>query len=209
MNQFSFFFSRCFLPLFLLCSFLQYPKQPNLLSMFSLFPKNMKVFYGGAIQGAENREKRANIHRTIIDTIRENGFNVYTEHTTGKNYKEAIQKLEKSIGKLPTDEKKRRIYVRDKMIEGVEGDIKAAVFEVSTPSLGTGIEIAHAYLRPRMNLKKIPILTLYEKNYWPNKLSTMIQGISDKKVKDFYIEEYSDKDDLILKTKTFLKEKIR
>jgi len=39
------------------------------------------------------------------------------------------------------------------MIEGVEGDIDTAVFEVSTPSLGTGIEISHVYLRPRMNLK--------------------------------------------------------
>ncbi len=176
--------------------------------MFSLFQKNMKVFYGGAIQGAENREKRANIHRTIIDTIKEKGFEVYTEHTTGKNYDEAIKKLEESIGKLPKDGKKRRKYVRDKMIEGVEGDIKGAIFEVSDPSLGTGIEIAHAYLRPRMNLKRIPILCLYEKDYWPNKLSTMIQGISNDKIKDFYIEEYTDTKNLKDITKKFLSDKI-
>lgn len=168
----------------------------------------MKIFYGGAIQGAENREKRANVHRTIIDTIKKNGFEVYTEHTTGKNYDEAIEKLEKAIGKLPEKGKKRRIYVRDKMIEGVEGDIKAAVFEVSDPSLGTGIEIAHAYLRPRMGLQKIPVLCLYEKDYWPNKLSTMIQGISEDKIQDFYLEEYADIENLKKITVTFLKDKI-
>ena len=156
----------------------------------------MKVFYGAAIQGAENREKRANIHKTIIDTIKKQGFEVYTEHTTGKTYEEAIKKLEKSIGKLPKDELNRRIYVRNKMIEGIESDIIAAVFEVSTPSLGTGVEIAHAYLRPRMGIKEIPILALYEKDYWPNKLSTMIRGISKKELPKFTLIEYTNIEDV-------------
>ena len=169
----------------------------------------MKIFYGAAIQGAENREKRASIHRLIINTIKENGYDVYTEHTTGKNYEEAIEKLEQSIGKMPQDDLKRRIFVRNKMIEGIEGDIKAAVFEVSNPSLGTGIEIAHAYLRPRMGLKQIPILALYEKDYWPNKLSTMIRGISKEEVSHFFIEEYKDIKELKQKTIRFLKDKVK
>ena len=156
----------------------------------------MKVFYGAAIQGAENREKRANIHKSIIETIKKQGFEVYTEHTTGKTYEEAIEKLEQSIGKMPKNDLKRRIFVRDKMIEGIESDIRAAVFEVSTPSLGTGIEIAHAYLRPRMGLKEIPILALYEKDYWPNKLSTMIRGISEKELPHFILREYENIDDV-------------
>ena len=150
----------------------------------------MKVFYGAAIQGAENREKRANIHKTIIDIIKKQGFEVYTEHTTGKTYEEAIEKLEQSIGTMPKEDYQRRIYVRNKMIEGVESDISAAIFEVSTPSLGTGIEFAHAYLRPRVGLKEIPILALYEKDYWPNKLSTMIRGISKNEVPNFVLVEY-------------------
>ena len=156
----------------------------------------MKVFYGAAIQGAENREKRANIHKIIIDSIKKQGLEVYTEHTTGKTYEEAIEKLEQSIGKMPKDDLKRRIFVRNKMIEGIESDIKTAVFEVSTPSLGTGVEIAHAYLRPRIGLKEIPILALYEKDYWPNKLSTMIRGISIKELQNFNLVEYTSIDDL-------------
>ena len=165
----------------------------------------MKVFYGAAIQGAENREKRANIHKTIIDSIKKQGFEVYTEHTTGKTYEESIKKLEKSIGKMPKDDLKRRIFVRNKMIEGIESDIVAAVFEVSTPSLGTGIEIAHAYLRPRMDIKEIPILALYEKDYWPNKLSTMIRGISNKEFPNFKLIEYNNIDDVDNIIKIFFK----
>ena len=155
----------------------------------------MKVFYGAAIQGSQDREKRAHVHMFIINTIKKQGFDVYTEHTTGKTYEEAIEKLEQSIGKIPKAGIERRIYVRNKMIEGVESDITAAVFEVSTPSLGTGVEIAHAYLRPRMGIKEIPILALYEKDYWPNILSTMIKGISDKEVPNFQLIEYKHIDD--------------
>jgi len=156
----------------------------------------MKVFYGAAIQGSKNRKERSHIHEFIINSIKKQGFEVYTEHTTGRSYEEAIEKLEKSIGKLPKDDLNRRIYVRNKMIEGIESEIKAAIFEVSTPSLGTGVEIAHAYLRPRMGFKEIPILALYEKDYWPNKLSTMIRGISNEELPKFKLIEYTKIDDV-------------
>ncbi len=155
-----------------------------------------KVFYGAAIQGSKNRKERYHVHEFIINAIKKQGFEVYTEHTTGRSYEEAIKKLEQSIGKLPKDDLDRRNYVRDKMIEGIESDIVAAVFEVSTPSLGTGVEIAHAYLRPKMGIKEIPILALYEKDYWPNKLSTMIRGISKKELPKFNLVEYINIDDV-------------
>jgi len=150
-----------------------------------------QVFYGAAIQGAKDRKERSQVHELFITTIRKQSYEVYTEHTTGKTYEEALQKLEKAIGPMPKDEPKRKRYVRNKMIDGVEGDIKAAIFEVSTPSLGTGIEIAHAYLRPRIGLSIIPVLALYEKDYWPNKLSTMIQGISNEDIPHFTLKEYT------------------
>ena len=154
-----------------------------------------QVFYGAAIQGAKDRKERSQVHEFFITTIQKQGYEVYTEHTTGKTYEEAIQKLEKAIGPLPKDELKRKRYVRNKMIDGVEGYIKSAIFEVSTPSLGTGIEIAHAYLRPRIGLSLIPVLALYEKDYWPNKLSTMIKGISKEDVPHFTLKEYKTLED--------------
>jgi len=150
------------------------------------------VFYGAAIQGSKDRKDRSQVHEFFIKTIQKQDYRVYTEHTTGKTYEEAIQKLEQAIGPLPKDEQQRKIYVRNKMIEAIEGDIIAAIFEVSTPSLGTGIEIAHAYLRPRLGLPLIPVLALYEKDYWPNKLSTMIKGISNETVPQFTLKEYEN-----------------
>lgn len=155
----------------------------------------MDVFYGGAIQGAQNRRERADVHQAIIGKIKELGYHVLTEHTTGKSYDEAIKRLEESIGPLPKDDLERRRYVRDKMIQFVESDVVAAVFEISIPSLGTGIEFAHAYLRPRMGLKEIPVVGLYQKDYWPNKLSTMIRGISKDKISSVTIYEYQDVND--------------
>ena len=87
------------------------------------------------------------------------------------------------------------------MIEAVEGDIAGAVFEVSVPSLGTGIEIAHAYLRPRMGLEGIPILFLYQKGYWPGNLSTMVRGIPLEEMSNIEIGEY----DNLEEAKEFLK----
>jgi hypothetical protein len=155
----------------------------------------MKVFYGAAIQGLRDSSERIEVNQFLINCIKENGFNVSTEHTSGKTYEEVIKKMEESIGKMPEGDLNRRVFVRDKMIEAIEGDVCACVFEVSVPSLGTGIEIAHAYLRPRIGLKEIPILALYEKDYWPNKLSTMIRGISDKEIPHFILREYENIDE--------------
>jgi hypothetical protein len=152
----------------------------------------MKVFYGAAIQGAKNRIERIFVHKTLIETIKQNGHEVLSEHTTGKTRKEAQSLLNKSIGPLPPEGIERRIFIRNKMIEAIEGKIDAIVFEVSVPSLGTGIEIAHAYLRPRMQLKKIPILALYQKGFWPNNLSTMILGINPKEITNFQLKEYDN-----------------
>jgi hypothetical protein len=152
----------------------------------------MKVFYGAAIQGLRDSSERIEVNQLLINCIKENGFNVSTEHTSGKTYEEVIKKMEESIGKMPEGDTNRRVFVRDKMIEAIEGDVCACVFEVSVPSLGTGVEIAHAYLRPRMGLPVVPVLALYEKGYWPNELSSMIRGISSDVAPHFVLKEYVD-----------------
>ena len=150
----------------------------------------MKVFYGAAIQGNQDRSLRQPIHRALIETIKAAGYAVLSEHTTGASYDETIGLLEASIGDLPPLGWSRTVFIRNKMIELVEGDIDAAVFEVSVPSLGTGIEIAHAYLRPRLGLKGIPILALYEKDFWPHSLSSMVKGLSQARYPNFHLKEY-------------------
>lgn len=150
----------------------------------------MKIFYGAAIQGAKSRGEKAELHKKLIRLIKNKGHQVTTDHVTGKSKKETSRLLRKAIGILPPLGPKRTRYVRAKMIEAIEKNCDAAIFEVSIPSLGTGVEIAHAYLRPRFGKKEIPILVLYQKGYWPNGLSSMIRGISSDEVPKFQIKEY-------------------
>ena len=154
----------------------------------------MKVFFGAAIQGSEIREKRARVHRQIMDVIIGCGCKLISEHTAGIDFQDTRRLLEETFGPMPPRGMERRIFIRNKMIEHIEGDIDAAVFEVSTPSLGTGIELAHAYLRPRMGLPLIPVIALYQKDYWPNNLSAMISGINQEQVPGFYLKEYDQQE---------------
>ncbi len=165
----------------------------------------MNVFYGGAIQGVRDRTGRIEVHRFLIDAIKAEGFRVPTQHTTSRNREEATKMFEKEFGKIPREGIERTIYGRNKPIDIIEGDIVAAIFEVSVPGLGTGIELAHAYLRPRMRLKEIPVLALYEKDYWPNNLSTMIRGITKEKVPSFTLKEYTSLEEAKEIVKEFLK----
>lgn len=154
----------------------------------------MKIYYGTAIQGAMDRKERAYIHKTLIELARSKGYDVVSDHTTGRCKEETSELLERAIGPLPMQGIERTIYIRKRLVDEIEGDINAAIFEVSIPSTGTGIEIAHAYLRPMMGLARIPILVLYQKDYWPNGLSTMVRGISREEMPDFYLKEYDSID---------------
>lgn len=151
------------------------------------------VFYGAAIQGALKRGERSELNRALIGHIRNSGFNVVFEQTGGSSAGQTASLLELRLGALPADDCQRRTFVRNKMIAGVE-DIgtECCIFEVSTPSTGTGIEIAHAYLRPRMGLPAVPVLALYQRDYWPNGLSTMIRGIDPQEVPHFALREYGN-----------------
>jgi len=105
---------------------------------------------------------------------------------------ETARLLEEAIGPLPSPGIERTHYVRKRMIELVESNINAAVFEVSVPSLGTGIEIAHAYTRPTRSLSEISILALYQEDYWPGGLSSMVLGISEEEYPNFQLKNYSN-----------------
>ncbi len=150
----------------------------------------MKVFYGAAIQGEENMGQRAHLHRSHMAAIKSLGHKLYTEHTGGRTRQEIVSTMKENLGPLPETTPERYLVVRDLLVKWIENEAQAAVFEVSLPSLGTGVEISHAYLRPKMGLAAIPILLLYEKNFWPNGLSTMLRGISNEVAPYLVRKEY-------------------
>ena len=162
------------------------------------------VFYGSAIQGEGKRGARINVHRDLIQAVKDSGYNIATEHTSSIDKAEAMNLLEQSIGKLLPVGEERTKFIRDKMIDFVEGDMSACIFELSAPSIGTGIEFAHAYLRKRLGLKQIPILVLYEKDFWPNGLSSMVWGVKYGGFEGLHIFEYESLNSACDYVKTFL-----
>lgn len=150
------------------------------------------IFYGTAIQGAVNRGERAGLNTELIQFIRTSGFRVITS-AGGANAAETARLIEQTFGPAPADTDQRRIFIRDAMISTIESpEIHCCLFEVSIPSTGTGDEIAHAYLRPRMGLPSVPVLALYQKGYWQNDLTTMIRGIDPKAIPHFLLREYAN-----------------
>ena len=87
------------------------------------------VFYGAAIQGAENRAERVFINKALIGFIKREGFTVPFEHTCGRTVEETAELLAEAMGSLPPVGIERTRYIRNKLIEKIEGDIAAAVFE--------------------------------------------------------------------------------
>ena len=150
----------------------------------------------------------ANMHKTeagpLIEEIKGAGFSVISEHVKGTDFDETAGFLSEVVGELPPKGPNRTIFVRNKMIELIESEVSGAIFEVSVPSLGTGIEIAHAYLRPRLGLTEIPLLALYEKGFWPNKLSSMVSGISQESYPNFDLREYATLDEATGMVRNFL-----
>lgn len=164
-----------------------------------------RIYYGAAVQGAIEFGNRADINRLLVGTIKAEDFTVVSEHNViGRSKEETRKILEGAIGPLPTSKKERHSHIRNKALELVEGDICAAIFEVSVPSHGVGVELTHAYLRPRRGLSRIPILALYENGYWPNDLSCMIGGIQEGEVPLFELYEYENLDDVTRYIKRFL-----
>ena len=165
-----------------------------------------EIFYGAAIQGQSNRGERAHIHRTAIDVIKTEGFSVLSEHTSGQTRVETIRFLDRAIGSV-ADGRSRASFVRRSMLRFIDRDsLSGVVFEVSTPSTGTGIEIEHACTREERRLDPVPILALYERDYWPHGLSTMVRGIEEDEIPNFRLEEYEDVGELARGIRKFLRQ---
>jgi hypothetical protein len=161
------------------------------------------IFYGAAIQGAINREKRASVHRLAIETIQRIGFTPLSEHTAGRDKTETAVLLEKAIGKVP-EGVSRSSHIRRTMLGFIDGHLTGVIFEASIPSIGTGIELHHACTRVERGLPAVPILTLYQKGYWPSGLSTMVRGIEKDELPFFQLVEYEHMVDFVHNIKRFL-----
>ena len=161
----------------------------------SVINSRTRPFYGAAIQGntLQQRRERAHVHRRLLGTIKRSNGLPLSEHVMGDSVEMTAELMQETLGPLPPPGLGRAQFVREGMIAFIEGELDAAVFEVSVPSLGTGVEIAHAYLRPRLGLRAVPILCLYQHGSRDSHLSAMVRGVSG--VDGFEVREYGDLDE--------------
>ena len=68
----------------------------------------MKVFYGGALQGTLTREERVKVHKKLLDTIQNCGFEVISEHAGGHSREKTFELLEEAFGSMPKDPEERK-----------------------------------------------------------------------------------------------------
>jgi len=162
-----------------------------------------EIFYGAAIQGAVDRAERAPIHKRAIQVIQEEGFRVLSEHTSGETKEKTALLLKEAIGEVP-EGMSRKSFIRRAMLGFIDSHLNGIVFEVSIPSTGTGIEIGYACTRAQRGLLAVPILALYQTDYWPSGLSTMVNGIEEDELPNFNLVQYKDIFDMENSIRKFL-----
>ncbi len=135
------------------------------------------LFYGGAIQASDNPAESGTVHGTLIDTIKDLGYIVFSEHCRGKSMQEARDIFERQFGPVPKG-MFRKAWTRQTIIKFLNSqDLSGAVFELSISSTGTGMELECVLERGKKGLFDVPVLGLYRLGSCKYELSTMASGI--------------------------------
>ncbi len=156
-----------------------------------------KVYYSGSIRGIANSDP--NFAWNLVQHMINNGANVLDEHVGARNREEMAEIFYKrsgiEIGAIEDKKEKAKVARRQDLKWDEEDDYLVAL--VTSPSLGVGIEIQHAILKPRLGLNKTPILFLVDRKVVDaDMLSNMVTGIdSEAENVDYEIGIYENEED--------------
>jgi len=159
-----------------------------------------KIYYAGSIRGAAEQDQELPWH--IVRYMADHGAEVLSEHVAARTpeEREAIrathigQTIIDTYGRANTDEQIRGIdlaWVR-------EADYMVAV--VNAPSLGVGMELQYALLKPDLGMQITPILALVHKEFQAQ-LSAMVRGVTEPQ---FHLYQYETLEDIRAKISWFL-----
>ena len=137
------------------------------------------AFVGAKVTGGN---PHVSVVKLIIKTLEGFGFEVPSQHNGSENPLETFRKY---IGDPNACEEN---HFRDKDYEWIEQSV-LAVYEITHSSSGVGAEFEHTRMKPRLGLRKTPILCLYDTDADRNFLSPMIGGVS-KDEDHIWIREY-------------------
>ena len=155
--------------------------------------ENLKIYYSGSMNGAP--EPDPEFAWKLVQYMIQNGADVPSEHVSARTLQEREEIIARRSGKTieqlksnpPSDS---NIYTQD--LEWVD-QATHLVALVNGPSLGVGMEIEHAILKPRLGLNETPILCLVQQDIRP-RLSRMVSGISLQKAPNFQLRTYQNLD---------------
>ncbi len=148
----------------------------------------LRVYYSGTIRGVGGR--RSNLARRLVAFMAQQGADVLSEHVAAATPEErdSTFRARTSFDLPAMDEPWKVVRHVDTCWVDAATHLVAVVDE---PSLGVGMEIERALLKPQRGLVRTPILCLVHESRLEN-LSWMVRGVAEP---DFYLRTYGDVDD--------------
>lgn len=147
------------------------------------------IYFSSSIAGAKGIP--VYFKKTLVEYMKDLGYRVLSEHVAlVDNEQKMFETLSKNAGVHIPQRNGCEAEIRDVDARWVdEADFVIAM--VDEPSLGVGMEIERALLRPKRGFKLAPILCLIHADNYP-KLSPMVKGVN---VPQFYLKIYTDEVD--------------
>lgn len=148
-----------------------------------------KVYFSGSISGAQDHTP--DLFWNLVQSMKNGGAEVLSEHVGGKNLEEIRRIFSLKTGVNLKEVKEPWIWARKIDFKWVD-EADYVVAEVTSPSLGVGMEIQRAIDKDNLGLKHTKILCLCRQDLIEkNTLSWMIMGVTHKEHQDFHLAGYT------------------
>lgn len=150
-----------------------------------------KVYFSGSIRGSNSLSPKT--YSDLINFIKKKGADVLTEFVGASNKDQRANLFFGQAGMSPDEIKKIKnpwVLARKIDFQWVD-EADYLIAEVTSPSIGVGMEIQRAKDKGDLGLNHTRILCLCRQEIIDNeKLSWMVKGITPKEHKDFYLVGY-------------------
>jgi hypothetical protein len=147
-----------------------------------------KVYFSAPIRG--DRGDTASIARELVGFMKKGGANVLSEHVAADMGEEMDNVFLKKAGVSFLKLEKPWVVARKIDFKWVD-EAKYLVAEVTSPSIGVGMEIQRAKDKKALGLNHTKILCLCQQKVMDKeKLSWMIKGVTPEEHQDFYLKGY-------------------